>query len=146
MVLKSSKKQFEGFVINSDLFNLNGPSLTFTLSSEPIVGIGSDETHMQYVIFHLFNFKKICANKGRYCEDVHLEADNWIVELKSFAESKNNFGKLEKEGGYGLTHICCLRKKDNNLISGKKSERNSISARNTFYLLQKDQSVTLYVR
>ena len=121
LVMKNSGNQFEGFVINSDLFNHNGPSLTFTSSSEPMIGVGNDDIQMQYVIFHLFNFKKICANKGRYCEDVHLEADNWVVELKSLAKSKNNFEKLKKEGGYGLTHICCFRKKDNTFISGKEA-------------------------
>ena len=96
-------------------------SLIFSPPSEPIVGLGDEDTKMQYVIFHLFNFKKICANKGKYCEDVHLEADNWVVELKPWAKSENNFKKLNKEGGYGLTHIGHLRKRDNTLISGKEA-------------------------
>ncbi len=74
---------------------------------------------MQYVVFHLFNFKKICANKGKYCEDVHLEADNWVVELKPLAKPKNNFERLNKEGGYCLTHVGHLRKKQSIPISGK---------------------------
>ncbi|MGE4494935.1 MAG: hypothetical protein AB7D09_08890 [Methanosarcina sp.] len=121
LVLKNSGNQFEGFIINSDLFNPNGPSLTFAPSSEPIVGLGDKDTQMQYVIFHLFNFREICANKGRYCEDVHIEADNWVIEIKSLAKSESNFKKLKKEGGYGLTHIVCLRKKDGAFISGKEA-------------------------
>lgn len=119
--LKSSKKQFEGFILKSDLFNINGFSLTFTPSSEPIIGLGDEDTQMQYVVFHLFNFKEICANKGKYCEDVHLEADKWVVELKPSAKSENNFEKIKKEGGYGLTHVGHLRKRDNTLISSKEA-------------------------
>lgn len=121
LVLKNSENQFEAYLINYDLFNPSGPSLTFTPSSEPIIGIGNDETQMQYIDFHLFNFRKIRANKGKYCKDVHLEADNWMVEIESAAESENNFEILKKEGGYGLTHTSRLQKKDNTLISGKEA-------------------------
>ena len=67
---------------NLSLVKSKGILIIFSPPSEPIVGIGNDDTQMQYVVFHLFNFKKICANKRKYCEDVHLEADNWVVELK----------------------------------------------------------------
>lgn len=121
LVLKNSENQFEGYLLNHDLFNPSGPSLAFTPSSEPIVGLGDEDTQMQYVIFHLFNFRKICANKGRYCEDVHIEADNWVIEIKSLAKSKINFKKLKKEGGYGLTHIVCLQQIDSTFFSGKEA-------------------------
>ncbi|HHV24327.1 MAG TPA: hypothetical protein GXX65_07255 [Methanosarcina sp.] len=121
MTSKKSGNQFEGFVINSDLFDLSGPSLTFTPSSEPIVGLGDEDTQMQYVIFHLFNFREICVNKGRYYEAVHIEADNWVIEIKSLAKSESNFKKLKKEGGYGLTHIVCLQKIDSTFFSGKET-------------------------
>lgn len=121
MTSKKSGNKFKGFVINSDLFDPSGPSLTFTPSSEPIVGLGDKDTQMQYVIFHLFNFREICANKGRYCEDVRIEADNWIIEIKSLAKSENNFKKLKKEGGYGLTHIVCLQQIDSTFFSGKEA-------------------------
>ncbi len=75
---------------------------------------------MQYVVFYLYNFKKIIANKGRYSKHVNLEADNWVVELKSFADSENTFKKLKSEGGYGLTHVGCL-KKDGAPISGEEA-------------------------
>lgn len=119
--LKSHKKDIKACITTSHLSNPKEYSLIFSPPSEPIAGFGDEDTQMQYVVFHLFNFKKICANKGKYCEDVHLEADNWVVELKSLAKSENNFEKLKKEGGYGLTHIGCLRKKDNSLISGREA-------------------------
>lgn len=119
--LKSRKKEIEAWVTTSHLSNPKEYSLIFSPPSEPIVGLGDEDTHMQYIVFHLFNFKKICANKGKYCEDVHLEADNWVVELKPSAKSENNFEKLKKEGGYGLTHVGHLRKRDNTLISGEEA-------------------------
>lgn len=130
LLLRSSGKQFEGFIINSDLFNKNGPSLVFSSRFEPMVCVGDDSTTMQYIVFHLFNFKKILgtsiSKKLRdttpyRAEYVNLNSDKWIVELKSLAESDHNFKKLKSEGGYGLTHIGCLRKKDNTLISGKEA-------------------------
>ncbi|AKB82513.1 hypothetical protein MSBR3_1935 [Methanosarcina barkeri 3] len=116
--LKSHKKNIEAWITTS---NPKEYSLIFSPPSEPIVGLGDEDTQMHYVVFHLFNFKKICANKGKYCEDVHLEADNWIIELKPSGKSEMNFEKLKKEGGYCLTHIGHLRKKDNTLISGKEA-------------------------
>jgi len=116
--LKSHKKDIEAWVTTS---NPKECSLIFSPPSEPIVGLGDADTQMHYIVFHLFNFKKICANKGKYCEDIHLEADNWVVELKPSAKSENNFEKLKKEGGYGLTQVGHLRKRDNNLISGKEA-------------------------
>lgn len=97
------------------MFNTNKRSLIFSSSSEPIVAVGDDSTQMQCIIFHLFNFKDILATS------VNLNADDWIVEIKSLPESDSIFKKLEKEGGYGLTHVGCIKKRDNSLISGKEA-------------------------
>jgi hypothetical protein len=119
--LKNHKKHIKAFVTTCHLSNPKELSLIFSPYSEPIVGIGNDDTQMQYVVFHLFNFKKILANRGSYSKHVNLEANNWVVELKSLAESDSIFKKLRSEGGYGLTHVGCLRKKDNTPISGKEA-------------------------
>ncbi|MDQ1255355.1 MAG: hypothetical protein QG646_4641 [Euryarchaeota archaeon] len=96
--LKSYKKHIKGYITAYHLSNSINSSLFFSSSSEPIVGVRNEDTKMQYVVFHLFNFKEICVNNGIYSKHVHLEADNWVVELKSLAESENNFKKLKKEG------------------------------------------------
>lgn len=119
--LKNHKKDIEAWVTTSHLSNPKEYSLIFSPPSEPIIGLGDEDTQMQYVVFHIFNFKKVCVNKGKYCEDVHLEADNWVVELKPSVKSENSFERLKKEGGYCLTHIGHLRKRDNTLISGKEA-------------------------
>lgn len=119
--LKNHKKQIKVYVTTCHLSNPEELSLIFSPFSEPIVGFGDDNTQMQYIIFHLFNFKKIIANKGSYSKNVKLEADNWVVELKSLADSDNTFNKLRSEGGYGLTHVGCLSKKYDTPISGKEA-------------------------
>ena len=134
--LKSHKKHINAYITSSHLSNPKEYSLIFSPPSEPIIGLGNEDTQMQYVVFHLFNFKRICANKGSYCENVHLEADNWVIELKSLAESENNFEILKKEGGYGLTHIGHLRKKDNTFISGKEA-REMLNALRYFFSFAK---------
>lgn len=119
--LKNHNKKINAYIKIHKVSNSKERSLIFSLFSEPLVGVGDDNTQMQYVVFYLYNFKKIIANKGRYSKHVNLEADNWVVELKSFVDSDNTFKKLKSEGGYGLTHVCCLRKKDGAPISGKEA-------------------------
>jgi hypothetical protein len=119
--LKNHGKDIKGFVTKFKLSNTKDPFIIFSPSSEPIIGIEDNDTHMQKIVFHLFNFKEICANNGIYSENVHLESNNLIVELKSLTESENNFKKLEEEGGYGLTHMGCLKKRDNTFISSEEA-------------------------
>lgn len=119
--LKNHEKHIKGFVTEWKSSNPKDPSLIFSSSSEPIFGIGNDDTHMQKIVFHLFNFKEMLADNVIYPEHVHLEADNLVVELKSLTESENNFKKLKNEGDYGLTHIGCFKKRDDTFISGKEA-------------------------
>jgi len=88
---------------------------------EPIVGVGDDSTEIQYVVFHLFNFKKIHQIGNTDIEHVNLKADNWIIELQSLPESNNNFEKLDNEGGCGITHIGKLEKVNNTPFTGKEA-------------------------
>lgn len=115
----NNKKHVEGVMTAFRFSYTEDHSITFSSSSEPIIGLGDDDTQMQYAVFHLFNFKETPVNNnGNLSKYVHLEADNWVVELESLADDV--FKKLRSEGGYGLTHVGCLRKKDNTPISGKE--------------------------
>lgn len=107
---------------------IRGSSIVWFPYSYSIIGVGNDSTEIHHLVFHLFNFKKIFGTsqsvekrgtKHHSIKHVNLEANNWIVELRSLAESEDNFNKLEDEGGYGLTHIGSLKKIDQTPFSGK---------------------------
>lgn len=118
----NNKKHIEGFITAIYPSNSKSHSITFSPRFVPITGVGDDNTQMQYVVFHLFNFKETLVNNGTPSNRVHLEDDSWVVELEYLAESDDLFKKLRNEGGYGLTHVGCFRKQDNALISGKEVE------------------------
>jgi hypothetical protein len=63
--LKNHKKHIKGYVTTLDFSNPKNLLLIFSPPSEPIVGFGDDDTQMQYVVFHLFNFKK---THMKFCE------------------------------------------------------------------------------
>ena len=117
------KKPIDTFVTNLKFSDLNEPRIVFSLFKS-IVAVGDDSTDIQYVVFHLFNFKKIREIRKSPeeqitgIENVNLKDDDWIVELKSLPESHTNLKKLYDEGGYGLTHIGKLEKVDNASFSG----------------------------
>lgn len=113
----------------------SGYSLVLFTDSEPIIGIGDDTTEIHHIVFHLFNFKeifgmsttteKINTDIGTNIYPIYhvsLKTDNWTVELRSLVESNDNFKKLKNEGGYGLTHICYLKKIDDNIFSGREAK------------------------
>jgi len=127
MLELNNKKRIKGYMMPSHSSNC---SVIFLPSSGSIIGVGDDDTQMQYVVFHLFNFEET------HSKHIHLEDDNWIVELKSLAESKNTFDRLTREGGYGLTHVGCFRKKDNTLISDKEA-RDMLYALDHFFSFAK---------
>ena len=132
--LKNNKRQFKVYSKRVSLSN-EGISLVLASYSEPMIGIGDNTTEIHHIVFHLFNFKDILgmsrtteerteeAGRAFYCiHHVNLKTDNWVVELRSLVESGSNFKKLEKEGGYGLTHIGRLKKIDDKTFSGREAE------------------------
>ena len=83
---------------------------------EPIIAVGGDDTQMQYVVFHLFNFKKIIGTMS-------LKYENWVVELQPSAKYNKRFNELKTHGGYALTHHVYLKKVDNAPFPIKEAEK-----------------------
>ena len=110
------EKEIAGF-----LLNIGGDASKKTWNfpwcprSEPIVGIGDESTKIENIIFHVFNFKDINLN-------VHIEAKDWLVELVALTETRERIRRLDAEGGYALTHIGSLKKKDESSFTGKQAE------------------------
>ncbi|MCO5381379.1 MAG: hypothetical protein NHB15_04100 [Methanosarcina barkeri] len=115
--LTTKGKQIKVFYHKYDPSDPNESTIDFFPCIEPIIGIGNDSTLMQYINFYLLNFKKI---RGKNTH-INLKDDKWIVKLKPVPESNDNFTKLEKEGGYGLTHIGFICKSNNTDFSHKEA-------------------------
>lgn len=93
-------------------------TLKWSPESEPLIGVGDDATSIHRLVFHLFNFQDITGSATNIIE---LAAGSWKVELRSLVETPDCFKKLMYEGGYGLTHIGCLKKTDGSSFSGKEA-------------------------
>jgi len=48
-----------------------------------------------------------------------MQTAGWNVELRSLMETRDSFKKLKAKGGYGLTHVGCLRRTDGSHFTGK---------------------------
>ena len=128
-----NNRQIDGFHLSSGGNIDSGEyNLKWCPKSEPIVGIGDDSTQISYLIFHLFNFVDLNGtrqtvendgSKNHRIEHVDLVCDEWHVELKSLISTREDIKSLKEEGGYRLTHIGGIRKKDNTLFSGQNAKQ-----------------------
>jgi len=113
------KREFPGDFVELGGDVSNGKmTLKWSPESEPLIGVGDDATSIHCIVFHLFNFKDITGSTTNIIE---LAAGSWKVELRSLVETPDCFKKLKSEGGYGLTHIGCLKKPDGSSFSGKEA-------------------------
>lgn len=128
-----NNQQLNGFRLSS---GGNAASQTFNIkwcpSSEPVEIIGSDNTDISYVIFHIFNFVDLLgtritnessATTKHRIEHVDLDCDDWNVELKSLLATRKNINKLKEEGGYKITHIGKIKNKIEPTFSGKSAKQ-----------------------
>ena len=97
--------------------------------SEPIIGTGDHTTStISYIVFHLFNFKDMIGTRrsakaadGATAALVDLESEEWQIEIKSLPNTDDSFKYLDEVGGFSLTHIGCLKRKDESTFDGKSA-------------------------
>ena len=86
---------------------------------------------MHTIVFDLFNFKDIpgirhsAKNAGstRYTiTHIDLQNKDWEVEIKSLTQTSDIYKKLKETGGFGLTHIGCIKRKDGSSFDGKSAQ------------------------
>jgi hypothetical protein len=53
--LKNHNKKINAYIKIHKISNPKESSLIFSIFSEPLVGVGDDNTQMQYVVFYLYN-------------------------------------------------------------------------------------------
>ncbi len=142
-------KDKAGRVVPTFLGRINilpkGPEFVFRTQKEPIIGLGDQSTEIASVFFHLFNYKPIMGtrhstekigNAHYMIAHVDLNGHGWNIELKSLRTSSKTFETLKEIGGYGLTHVGCLRKEDNSNFDGKTAE-NMLNALRLFLSFSK---------
>lgn len=124
-------RQIDGFILGSE-FNISSGEyhLKWCPNLEPIQGVGNDSTQISFLVFHLFNFPDFCGvghikeKEGLteyFVNHIDLNCDEWNVAIKSLTSTKKNIKKLQKEGGYCLTHIGKIKKIDDSLFCGKNA-------------------------
>jgi len=130
--LRALGKQILGFHVNigGDVTHQQ-MTLKWCPKSEPILGVGEDSSTIKSLVFHLFNFEEIFGIRRTFeqhgsklytFEHVDLVSDDWKVEIQSLPETRDRLKLLKAEGGYGLTHIGCLKKPDGSSFLGKEAE------------------------
>lgn len=136
--LKNRNIQFKGILTENNSWS----SLVFSLALQPMIGFGDDKTQMQYVVFHLFNFRDIlgktksleqmeipsCPIKPVHTQHVHLMDDKWIVKLRSLVTSD----KKRKFSGCEMTHVGYLEKVDKTSFSGEEASKMLADLRHFF--------------
>jgi len=137
-------KHIPGFCVR---MNAKGTDTKFVWrpKHEPVIGIGDPNTKLKHVIFHIFNFSEIIGTRrtkeksGKSIfaiEHVNFEDSDWAIEIKSLVSTSNVFEALKEKGGYGLTHIGFLSRKNNTSFTGREAE-NYLSALNYFLSFSK---------
>jgi hypothetical protein len=121
-------KPTEGFIVSC---NSNGGKFFAKWSPQqtPLTVIGEDNTLINNVVFHIFNFPDfiwqsvIIPYKNGETSICWLELGNemWNVCIKSLPTTHDNIKLLSNEGGYLLTHIGQLRKVNHEPIKGKEA-------------------------
>ena len=124
--------EIKGFAIN---VGGDGDAQELTVkwcpSFPPVICVGNNLTQMNRIVFHLFNFVDFFGAR-RSSEQHHgnitgihhldLTSDEWKVEIKSLLSTSKSFNTLKTEGGYQLTHIGGIFKKDGSIFSAEDAD------------------------
>ena len=130
-VLTVGSNDVPGFVV-WETVPINGKvDFVWCPREEPITGRGDRSTRITSVVFHLFNYEGLfgtrrsvehVGNASHAIHHVDLKATGWNIELKSMPTTLDTIKTLRETGGYGLTHIGCLKKEDSSSFDGKTAE------------------------
>lgn len=124
-------KDIPGFLIRIPFSWPGGSKFVWLLKREPIIVRGSADTEMTFVVFHIFNYNDFFGTRRSTEETatglnaiyhVDLKASGWNVEIKSLSTTSGTLKTLRETGGYGLTHIGCLKKENRSSFDGKTAE------------------------
>ncbi len=117
--------------------------ITFSPNEESVPLLGSNETRLSKVIFHLFNFKD---EKGTTCKVIRSENSTYalgVTELMS-AKWKTELHEIKKTKKSGspknrnpfLSHVCWLSRADGSEFDGKTARQMLLDLRLFFTFCQ----------
>lgn len=125
-------KDIPGFMIRAPFSWPGGSRFVWSLKHEPTIARGTTETEMVCVVFHLFNYEGLfgtrrsvehVGNTSHAICHVDLKVDGWNIELKSMVTTSDTLKTLRERGGFGLTHIGCLKKESGSSFDRKTAEK-----------------------
>lgn len=125
--------RFNGKDVEGFFLNIGGNDSTQEMSikwcpkSEPICCIIPDANIITRIVFHLFNFADFVGTRRSFeitetIKYIDLSSDHWKVEIKSLPQTKENFKTLKENGGYQLTHIGSLERRDEKVFKLEEAE------------------------
>ncbi|MDR1959071.1 MAG: hypothetical protein LBQ54_08515 [Planctomycetaceae bacterium] len=99
-------------------------------SSVPMFWKGKDDTKIDYLIFHLFNFPDFLGtrhsckkHKNGSCtiQHIDLHSNDWDIELKSLHFTMQNIKSFKKDGINQLSHVGCIKRPDRTPFQGNEA-------------------------
>lgn len=84
-----------------------------------------DVNNLLRVDFHLLNFSDYIGKKTHHSENsvtagrLSLNTKEWIITIDATPYTKRNLEHLKNKGGYGITHVGSLTRKNNEPFSSK---------------------------
>lgn len=136
-VLAGDKTHIEDFSWYGD--SISGAWLNLTLTENGLsitwrpfpdqVKVNRGPTGVRSLTFNLFNFpaffgtERTPEERNGSTEAIHrftLECARWQVVVQSLHSTRMNYKKLDTEGGYSLSHIGKVRKRDGKSMSEKE--------------------------
>lgn len=107
--------------------------ITLLPTSEPVAFGDTNAQNIQKVIFHLPNFHNFLSttkciveeeakNSSRRLGAVAMEGEDWLITLTAMPCTNDNEEKLKKIGGYVITHVGKIERKNKEVFSVNQVE------------------------
>lgn len=116
-------------------------SLVWRVSRLPFLACGDENISISEVVFHLFNLPRIFSGQRTIetrdatrlaVEHIVLLGGPWRIEVRSLGEIDDVLKKVKEVGGYGLTHVGCVRKAAGSSFKGVEAAEVLLALRTFF--------------
>jgi len=117
--------------------------ISFTPNQEPFPIMGTDETGLSKVIFHLFNFKDRLGTSRKVVHEensmyslgiTEMKSKKWRIELHEIKKEDKSSGRKNRTPV--LSHVCCLTRSDGSEFDGKTARQALLNFRLFFTFCQ----------
>ena len=93
---------------------------------EPFITLGSDDTNVDCLVFHLFNFVQFSSEqRARLTKEngftllnvMQLKWRGWVIEIKEHQKTSEHLQEVRNNGGFTFSHVGMIKKQNNSLFS-----------------------------